>query len=100
MFVQRLIYVWLGAVLVLMSKNITARAENWPTWHGPRANAVTADRNLPLTWSRTENIKWKVPLPAPGNSTPVIWNEHVFLTQAFEDGKRRGILAFDRSSGR
>ena len=73
---------------------------DWPAWHGPRTNAVSGDRNLPLTWSATENVRWKVALPAPGNSTPVIWGEHVFLTQALDEGRRRALIAFDRATGR
>lgn len=75
-------------------------AENWPSWHGARTNAVSADRDLPLTWSATENVRWKVPLPAPGNGTPVIWEDHVFLTQALDKGQRRALMAFDRQTGK
>jgi outer membrane protein assembly factor BamB len=94
MYKRLLVFAFSSALLT------TANGENWPTWHGPRANAVSAERDLPLTWSRMENVKWKVPLPAPGNSTPVVWNEHVFLTQALDEGHRRALMAFDRASGR
>jgi hypothetical protein len=41
-------------------------------------------------------VRWKVPLPGPGNSTPIVWGEHVFLTQALEGGKRRALIARPR----
>lgn len=75
-------------------------AQNWPTWHGPHCNAVSDERNLPQNWSATESIRWKVDLPAPGNSTPIVWDDHVFLTQALDGGRRRALLAFDRLTGR
>jgi len=78
----------------------TASAEDWPAWRGPRANGISAERGLPTRWSATENIRWKVPLPAPGNSTPIVWGERVFLTQAFDGGKRRAVLALARSDGK
>ena len=65
-------------------------AANWPAWRGPTGDGVTTETALPLTWSATENVKWKVALPAPGNSTPIVWGARVFVTQA--DGKRRTLM--------
>ncbi|MCI0684221.1 MAG: PQQ-binding-like beta-propeller repeat protein [Gemmataceae bacterium] len=75
------------------------QAENWPSWRGPGNNGITTD-SAPLTWSRTDNIRWKVALPEPGNSTPIIWGDRVFLTQALDGGKRRALMAFRRADGR
>ena len=47
--------------------------ENWPTWRGPRANGVALKGDPPISWSESQNIKWKVKLPGMGSSTPVIW---------------------------
>jgi len=58
------------------------RADNWPAWRGPTGQGVSAEKDLPLKWSKTENVKWKVALPSPGNSTPIIWGDRVFITQA------------------
>src|SRR6185295_2478349 len=55
---------------------------------------------LPSAWSATDNVRWKVALPAPGNSTPIIWGDHVFLTQALNGGKQRALIAFDRKDGK
>ena len=75
-------------------------AENWPAWRGPRGNGVSAERDLPTTWSDTKNVRWKVALPEAGNSTPVIWGDHVFLTQALDGGKRRALMAMHRADGK
>jgi outer membrane protein assembly factor BamB len=75
-------------------------AGNWPTWRGPHADGVAEETNLPTTWSATQNVRWKVPLPEPGNSTPIIWGDHVFLTQSLDGGKRRAVLALDRADGK
>lgn len=88
------------AGLVLLLGTLTVRADNWPAWRGPHANGVCDERNLPLTWSATHNVRWKVALPEPGNSTPIIWGNHVFLTQALDGGKRRALIAFDRRDGK
>jgi outer membrane protein assembly factor BamB len=86
----------LVAVLVL-SLGVSAWAENWPAWRGPSANGVTSETNLPLEWSEAKNVKWKVALPERGNSSPVVWGDRVFLTQAV--GARRTLMCFDRHDG-
>src|SRR5262249_51863795 len=48
----------------------SARAENWPGWRGPRGDGTSAEKDLPTTWSPKENVRWKVKLPGPGNSSP------------------------------
>jgi outer membrane protein assembly factor BamB len=70
---------------------------DWPAWRGPDANGVTGETNLPLKWSATENVKWKVELPEPGNSTPIIFGDRIFLTQAV--GARRTLMCLDPKDG-
>ncbi|MCH7729770.1 MAG: PQQ-binding-like beta-propeller repeat protein [Planctomycetes bacterium] len=84
-------------VLLLVS---TVFADNWPAWRGADGTGISRERNLPTRWSPTENIRWKVPLPEPCNSTPVIWDNHVFLTQGLDGGRRRALLALDRETGK
>jgi outer membrane protein assembly factor BamB len=72
----------LAAALALAA---TARADNWPAWRGPTGQGHSAETNLPLEWSAKKNVKWKVPLEFPGNSSPIIWGDKIFLTQANKD---------------
>lgn len=87
-------------VLPLVLFSVPVRADNWPAWRGPQGTGVSTERNLPLTWGPKENIRWKVALPAPGNSTPIVWGDRIFLTQALDGGKRRALVAFQRSDGK
>jgi outer membrane protein assembly factor BamB len=87
-----------GSLLLLLLV-VPGGAENWPAWRGPLGNGVSIERNLPLTWSATQNIRWKVALPGSGNSTPIIWGKRVFLIQALDGGKRRAVIALDRTTG-
>jgi outer membrane protein assembly factor BamB len=64
---------WMGASLF---------AGSWPHWRGPSANGVSADTGLPVTWSATENVAWKLPLPAYSGSTPIVWGDLIFLNVA------------------
>jgi outer membrane protein assembly factor BamB len=56
------------------------RAENWPQWRGPNGDGTSRDRGLPLKWSKTENIAWRLELPGPAGSTPAVWEDRIFLT--------------------
>jgi outer membrane protein assembly factor BamB len=75
-------------------------AENWPAWRGPTGQGFCEEQGVPLSWSSTENVKWKVPLAHQGNSTPVIWGEKIFLTQADTDGLTRSLLCLSRVDGK
>jgi outer membrane protein assembly factor BamB len=76
---------------------LPARAENWPQWRGPSANGLSAETDLPVRWSATENVTWKLPLPAWSGSTPIVWGDRVFLNVA-ENGSLF-LWAVDRTKG-
>lgn len=54
-------------------------ADVWPTWRGPTSDGVIETGNPPITWSETENIKWKVPIPGNSDSTPIVWGDKMFI---------------------
>lgn len=77
-----------------------AHADNWQAWRGPHGTGVSTDQQLPLEWDATRNIRWHVPLPDRGNSTPIICNDRVFITQAIEKDNRRIVTCFARADGK
>lgn len=74
-------------------------AGDWPAWRGPSGQGHSDEKNLPLKWSSKENVRWKIPLAHPGNSTPILFGDNVFLTQANKGGSVRSLLCFARSDG-
>jgi outer membrane protein assembly factor BamB len=54
----------------------------WPSWRGPTRNGVSDETNLPVKWSKTENIAWQLAMPAFSGSTPIIWGDRIFLNVA------------------
>lgn len=62
-----------------------AAEDNWPQWRGPDQNGIAAARDLPDTWTDTENVVWKVKLPSWGAGSPVVWGDRVFITSASGD---------------
>jgi outer membrane protein assembly factor BamB len=77
-----------------------AWADNWPAWRGPTGQGHSAEKNLPLTWSATTNVRWQVPLADPGNSTPVVWGDRIFVTQANREGTTRSLMCYARTDGK
>lgn len=87
------------AALTLATQAIYAA--HWPNWRGGAdGSGITQESELPLRWSATERLAWKIPLPDRGNSTPVIWEDKIFLTQATEQGKRRSLLCLSKADGK
>jgi outer membrane protein assembly factor BamB len=89
-----------AAVVVLLGWTAVAAGANWPAWRGPTGQGFCDEMNVPLKWSKTENVKWKVPLADQGNSTPVIWGSNIFLTQANKGGSIRSLLCLSRADGK
>lgn len=65
----------------------------WPNWRGPNGDGSTTAGNYPVRWSETNNILWKVALPGKGCSTPIVWDDHIFITAPIEG--QDAVLAFD-----
>jgi outer membrane protein assembly factor BamB len=71
-----------GLIAILATLTL---AENWPQWRGPDLNGVSHEKNLPVKWSREENIAWKLAMPSRSGATPVIWGDRIFLNVADKD---------------
>ncbi len=87
----------LGAVLLVPG---VVRAENWPCWRGPRGDGTSRETGIPVRWSATENIRWKVPVPGIGHASPIVWEDRIFLVSCLEEKEQRVLLCYDRPSGK
>lgn len=56
--------------------------KNWHHWRGPITTGAAVNANPPTTWSETENIRWKVPIPGTGHATPIVWEDKIFIQTA------------------
>ena len=68
--------------LALTSSIVTLHADNWPQWRGPQRNGLSSERNLPVKWTETEGVAWKLEMPALSGSTPIVWGDRIFLNVA------------------
>ncbi|MDB5335847.1 MAG: hypothetical protein JWN70_1466 [Planctomycetaceae bacterium] len=87
-------------LLILLAVSAPAFAADWPAWRGPTGQGFCEEKDIPVTWSDKEHVTWKVPLEHQGNSTPVIWGDKIFLTQATKGGSQRSLLCFTRADGK
>ena len=90
--------VTLASVFILSALFIPPlTAEEWPQWRGPMLNGTSSDKNLPIRWSTTENVTWKLAMPERSGSTPIVWGDYVFLNVG--EGSNLSLWAVDRTSG-
>jgi outer membrane protein assembly factor BamB len=73
------------AVAASTSLSTSVRADNWPQWRGPHNNGVCDEKNLSAKFDKTVNLAWRLPLPGPAGATPVVWDDHIYLTSPEKD---------------
>ncbi len=73
----------------------------WPQYRGPTADGH-ADPTCepPIAWSESENVRWKLAVDGKAWSSPVVWGDTLWMTNATEDGRAMSILAIDRENGK
>ncbi|MEM1294075.1 MAG: PQQ-binding-like beta-propeller repeat protein [Verrucomicrobiota bacterium] len=74
-------------------------SENWPGWRGPRGDGSVIAPNLPVKWSLEDDVRWKVELPGKGHSSPIIWEDRIFVVTAIEETRERVLQCLDRTTG-
>jgi len=72
-------------------------AENWPQWRGPGLNGISNEKDLPVRWTRDENVAWKLALPSWSGATPIIWGDRIFLNVAEKEDL--SLWCVDRAQG-
>ena len=77
----------LPAVLVQLTHRSAHAELHWPQFRGPAARGIAEDKNLPVSWSATSNVRWKTDLPGRGWSSPVVWGDRVFVTSVVNLGE-------------
>ncbi len=82
----------------IVGGGLSARADNWPQWRGPDGDGVSRETDLPIVWNESLHVRWEIPLPEWGNSTPAIWKESIFLTAQVNNDKLL-LLKIDKATG-
>jgi outer membrane protein assembly factor BamB len=74
-------------------------SQDWPEFRGSTGQGHSDERGLPLVWSETKNVRWKVAIPGRGWSSPAIQGDRIWLTTATDEGKSLRAISLDRNTG-
>jgi len=105
---KRLLFFSLLAVMSFGTFAMPLQAGDWPQFRGPGGTGVSDEKDLPTQWNETENLKWKIPLPGPGSSSPIVSGGRLFVTcysgygegaTGSVDALKRHLLCVDPDSG-
>ncbi len=102
--------VFFGGVLPLKGADVADKDATWAGFRGPSGMGVSSAKGLPVTWSESENIAWKSPLPGPGASSPIVFGDRIYLTcytgffvpgesGGSQENLKRHLLAISRKDG-
>lgn len=75
------------------------RADNWPQFRGPNGSAVSRESQLPAEWTADKHVAWKVKLPGYGWSSPIVWDDKIFLTTAVTEHQKKPTGGFGGGFG-
>ncbi len=87
---------WVVGFVVLCG---TASGQEWTRFRGPDGTGIGKGESIPVSFTEADYL-WKVKLPAPGHSSPVLWGDRVFLTCAHDDSEQREVVCLDARSGK
>ena len=89
-------------LIVCLSVNANVLAENWPCWRGPRGDGTSTELQVPVKWNGEtgEGIAWKVLIPGKGHSSPIVWEDRIFITTCVEESRERLLLCVNRDDGK
>lgn len=96
----------ISLVITVLAFSKFAYADNWPQWRGPELNGTSREKNIPLRWTTTENIHWRLAMPSWSGSTPIIWGDNIFVHVADGDdlflwrvGRKQGDVIWKKRLG-
>src|SRR5512140_3632147 len=92
---------FLNTILLLLIVNTISvtRAQNWPCWRGPNGDGTSSEINLPVKWDSVTNVVWKISVPGTGYSSPIVWNDKIFLTTAIPASQEKVLLCYNTFNG-
>ncbi len=90
---------WLTGFALTLIFSHPILAEDWMRFRGPNGQGISSETKLPLKWSAKDNIAWKTAIPGEGWSSPIVYQDRIFLTTATEEGVSCRIICVDRTDG-
>ena len=95
-----MVVVAVGLLQLASSRAAETPVPNWNQFRSPQGDGVSISGNLPVEFSETKNVRWKVPVPGVGWSSPVIWGSQVWVTSGIQGGRQLLAVCFDLETGK
>ncbi|MCH5373340.1 MAG: PQQ-binding-like beta-propeller repeat protein, partial [Planctomycetes bacterium] len=86
-------------LLLPLLVNSLRAADHWNQFRGPRGDGQVQSESLPIEWSETKNVSWKTTIHGKAWSSPVVWEDRIWMTSATEDGKHLYAVCVDADTG-
>ncbi len=90
----------LSILVTIIGCTTSLANEQWSQFRGPEGNGHINTTSVPLEWSENKNISWKTPIHDRGWSSPVIWNNQIWMTTATKNGKKTFAICIDKVTGK
>ena len=88
------------AVFLFALTSAALAGDNWSQFRGPDGQGHCDARGLPISWSESEHVAWKVSIPGRGWSSPVVLENQIWVTTAVDEGHSLRVICVNRTSGR
>jgi outer membrane protein assembly factor BamB len=85
-------------LLLLLGSLSAGPAQEWPRFRGPNGSGISSAKTIPTTWT-DKDFNWKLPLPAAGHSSPVLWGDRVFITTGDDQTKQVSVYCVNAVGG-
>lgn len=87
-------------MVVVLATASLAFGGDWTAFRGSERTGIIGETGTPLRWSREQNIRWKAALPGPGNGSPIVVGDRVFIVCTSDELKARGLYCFALADGK
>jgi outer membrane protein assembly factor BamB len=87
------------ALLIIHSTSFS-QIQNWPSWRGPSGDGTSIETKIPTRWDSITNVLWKSLVPGSGHSSPIVWENKLFIVSAIPDSQERILLCYDNNNGK
>jgi outer membrane protein assembly factor BamB len=85
---------------LVLSKTVNGQAENWTHFRGSNLDGISYSKGIPVKWSDSTGIAWKIALPGKGWSSPVVYENQVWVTTSEDEGKKLYAICYELTSGK
>ena len=94
---------WVAFVLLVVLASacaVSGADDHWNQFRGPHGDGKSAGNSLPVEFDDAKNVRWKIAIPDSGWSSPVVWENEVWLTTGSDEKKELRAICFDLETGK